>query len=60
MTGSTPEYPPGYWLKCAQEVRAKARGLKDPETKHEMEIIARLYERLAQYAERRLSRRPKD
>jgi hypothetical protein len=60
MTGSRPEYPPEYWLECAREVREKARGIKDPDTKHEMEIIARFYERLAQYAERRLSRRRKD
>jgi hypothetical protein len=59
MTGSQPEYPPDYWVKCAQEVREKARGIKDPETKHEMEIIARCYERLAQYAGRR-SRGTKD
>jgi hypothetical protein len=57
MTGSQPEYPPEYWVQCAQEVREKAGGIKDPETKREMEIIARCYERLGQYAERRLSRR---
>jgi len=60
MTSSSPEYPPEYWLECAQEVREKAQGIKDPETRHEMEIIARCYERLAEYAERRLSRRAKD
>jgi hypothetical protein len=57
MTGSSPEYPPDYWLKCAEEVREKALGIKDPETRHEMEIIARFYERLAEYAERRVSPR---
>jgi hypothetical protein len=60
MTGSKAEYPPDYWLKCAQEVREKARGIKDPEAKHELEIIARFYERLAEYAERRMSHRLKD
>jgi hypothetical protein len=57
MNGLTPEYPPEYWLKCAEEVREEARGIKNLETKHEMEVIARLYERLAEHAERRLSRR---
>jgi hypothetical protein len=60
MTSSDPEFPPEYWLRCAQDVREKAQGIKGPETKHEMEMIARFYERLAQYAERRLSRRPED
>jgi hypothetical protein len=61
MNGLTPpEHLPEYWLKCAQEAREKTREIKDPEAKHEMELIARLYERLAEYAERRLSRRLKD
>jgi len=60
MTGLMPEYTPEYWFRCAKEVRERARGIKAPETKHEMEIIARLYERLAEHAERRRSRKPKD
>jgi hypothetical protein len=55
-----PKYLPEYWIKCAREVREKARGIKYPETKHEMEIIARAYERLAEHAERRLSRQLKE
>lgn len=55
-----PEHPPEYWLKCAREVRERARGINDPGTKHEMEIIALLYERLAEHAERRLSRQLKN
>jgi hypothetical protein len=60
MNGLTPDYLPEYWLKCAQEVREKTREIKDPEAKHEMELIARLYERLAEHAKRRLSRWLKD
>jgi hypothetical protein len=56
MTSSRREYPPEYWHKWAEEVREKARGSKVPETKREMEIIARAYERLAEHAQRRLSR----
>jgi len=49
-----------HWFKCAQEMWAKARGIKDPKIRHEIEIIAHLYERLAGYAGRRLSRRSGD
>jgi hypothetical protein len=50
-------YPPQHWLKRALEAWAKAQGIKDPHARHEMETIARLYEKLAEFAHR-LSHRP--
>jgi hypothetical protein len=58
MTGSQQQYTAEHWLECAREVQERARGLKVPEFRHEMEAIARGYERLARYAERRMSRQP--
>jgi hypothetical protein len=58
MTDSKQKYTAEHWLSYAQEVRAKARGIKDPKIRHEMEIIARLYESLARHAERRMPVRP--
>jgi hypothetical protein len=49
-------YPPQYWLKRANEAREMARVIKDPEARNEMETIARLYEKLAEFAHR-VSRR---
>jgi hypothetical protein len=43
-------YPPEHWLTRAQEAWEKARALNDPEARHEMETVARLYERLAEFA----------
>jgi hypothetical protein len=50
-------FPPEHWRKRAQEAWEIARQTRDPESKHEMETIARLYQKLAEYAERRLSGR---
>jgi hypothetical protein len=44
------DYPPEHWLKCAEEVREKAREMKDPVLKRELELIALGYERLAAHA----------
>jgi hypothetical protein len=48
-------YPPQHWLLRAQEAREMARAVKDPDTRNELETIARLYERLAEFAGRRFS-----
>jgi hypothetical protein len=53
-------YPPQHWLNRAQETREMAQGLKDPGARSEMEMIARLYEKLAEFAERWLSGRKAD
>ena len=58
MTGSLQIYTAAHWLKCAQEVRVKARGTNDTKIRHEMEVIARSYECLAGHAERRMPRCP--
>jgi hypothetical protein len=42
-------YPPEHWLTRAREAREMAQGIKDPEARHEMETVARLYERLAEF-----------
>jgi hypothetical protein len=60
MTGAQQKYTAEHWLKCAEEAWGKACGTKDPEIRHEMRIIARLYERLAGHAERRMSYRSGD
>jgi hypothetical protein len=60
MTGLQQKHAAEHWLKCAQEVWATACGIKDPKIRHEMEIIARSYERLAGHAERRISHRSGD
>jgi hypothetical protein len=49
-------YPPLHWLSRAEEAWEMARVIKDPEARHEMEAVARLYERLAEFAHR-LARR---
>jgi hypothetical protein len=46
-------YPPERWLKLAQEAREKAQALKDPGARDEMERVALLYERLAEFVGRR-------
>ena len=56
MTGSKRIYPPENWLRRAQEAWEAARQIKDPGIRHEIQIIARLYERLADHAGRRISR----
>jgi hypothetical protein len=53
-----PGNPPEHWRRHAEERRAKAKELKDPEVRREMETIAALYDRLAEYAERRMPRPP--
>jgi hypothetical protein len=45
-------YPPEHWLKRAREAWEKARALKDPNARDEMERIAVLYERLAEFVGR--------
>jgi hypothetical protein len=45
---------PGYWRQRAQESRAEAERLVDPEAKRTMHEIAEAYERLAELAERRV------
>jgi hypothetical protein len=52
MTSLTQPYRLADWLQRAGEIRTKARAIKDPEIRSEMETIARLYERLASWAER--------
>ncbi len=42
--------PLSFWMKRAAEAKELAQLLNDPETKCEMEWIARAYERLANYA----------
>jgi len=59
MTGSPP-LPPSYWLTRALEVRDAARATKNPEIRREMETIAALYEKLAEWAERRQLQRGED
>jgi hypothetical protein len=53
-------YPPEHWLKLAEEAREEARQLKDSEAKAELENVANLYQRLAEFAERLLSGRKAD
>jgi hypothetical protein len=53
MNGRAPlRYPPEHWRRQAEEARAKAKRLRYPEARHEMERIAALYDRLAEWAER--------
>jgi hypothetical protein len=47
-------YPPEHWLKRARETREIARALKDPEARREMERIALLYEKMAEFVGRQL------
>jgi hypothetical protein len=57
MTGSAPpRYSPDRWRRRAEEARAKAMELKNPESKREMVLIAARYDALAQHAERLQSR----
>jgi hypothetical protein len=49
-------YPPLHWLNRAEKAWETARLIKDPEARHEMETVARLYEKLAEFAHR-LARR---
>jgi hypothetical protein len=51
-------YPPQHWLKRAQDAWEMARATNDPEARREMETIARLYEKLGEFAARRISRPP--
>jgi hypothetical protein len=44
-------YDSEHWLACANEARALAKRLADPETKRQMLIIALGYERIARHAE---------
>jgi hypothetical protein len=46
-------YPPEHWLKRAREAHEIALALKDPEARQEMEKIALLYEKLAEFVGRR-------
>jgi hypothetical protein len=55
MAGSVSLYP-AYWRKCAKEIRDRAEVTKDPGTRHELEAISKLYEELADWAERRQPR----
>ena len=56
MTGP-PRNLPARWHKPAEDLREEALTNRDPEIRQEMETIARIYERLAVYAERRMSDR---
>lgn len=47
--------PLSFWTKRAAEAKELAQLLNDPETKCEMEWIARAYERLASYAAERFN-----
>jgi hypothetical protein len=53
MTSNPPDYPPEYWRERAKELREQARTMKDPELRREVEIIAEVYERLADHVARR-------
>jgi hypothetical protein len=46
---------PRHWRDRAEEARAMADHMHDPETKRQMREIAEGYERLAERAERRLA-----
>jgi hypothetical protein len=48
-------YPPEHWLERAQDARERALELIDPEAQGEMEMVARLYERLAEFARKLLA-----
>jgi hypothetical protein len=43
-------YTSEHWLRCAEGVRENARGMSDPQLRHELELIALGYERLAAHA----------
>jgi hypothetical protein len=60
MTNLTQNSLRADWLFQAGEIRTKARAIKDPEARYEMETMARLYESLADWAERRRKRHLKD
>jgi hypothetical protein len=50
MTKPVSDFSPEHWLKHAQDARDKARQMKDPAGKAELETIARGYDRLASHA----------
>jgi hypothetical protein len=54
MTEPNPDFSPEHWLKQAQDVRDKARQMKDRTARAELEAIVRGYERLALHAAKRL------
>jgi hypothetical protein len=49
-------YPPEHWRKRAQEARELAWAAKDADAREEMETIAQLYEKLAEFAKLRLKK----
>jgi hypothetical protein len=49
-----------FWLEQAAKVRADAKLMTTPETRHAMETIARSYESLARYVRNRTDRRQKE
>jgi hypothetical protein len=44
---------PQHWRERAEEARSTAEGIKDPEAKRAMLVIARSYEKIAERAEAR-------
>lgn len=53
MTGPEPaRYLPARWRKRAKDLREEALTMKNPDIRHELEIIACLYDKLAERAER--------
>jgi hypothetical protein len=56
MTGpEPPRYLPAHWRKRAEDLRKEALTIKNSEIQREIETIARLYEKLAEWVERRMS-----
>ena len=56
----SPRYPPAHWLQRAQDVRAQANELEDPEAIQIFEQIAACYDRIAAWTERWMSGPPSD
>jgi hypothetical protein len=48
MTSNPPDYSSKRWRERAKELREHASTMKDPELRREVEIIADMYERLAE------------
>jgi hypothetical protein len=46
-----------FWRKSAEKARATAEAMNAPSAKHDMQLIAEAYERLADHAERTAKRR---